>query len=252
MPRPSPRRGSVLPRYPDTGRLIIGEYDEPVYLTHQLAYSIVVRLAGTAADRHVVMVAETRYDRVGKVMQPRATTIVHARMLPPGDLAGLGLLIDRLADKAKKLTPAMAVEVHADVTRSPLAYDNIPGDPTLILVATTGMDRFLAPYRYVGRLMILSAMQVSLRTSKLVIALPKDSPNGTIVTLSRLEQALSNVELKTPKVDVEEMLLDTTGPDDDLAITTGLLLLLAEERLISPEDMRFIKANRERSQRWVV
>jgi hypothetical protein len=120
------------------------------------------------------------------------------------------------------------------------------------MLATTGLDRYAPPYRWLGRLLILSSMQIGLRSRKLVIALPKESDDPTILTASRLEQALSNMELKTPKAEGEELLLDQTGPDDDLGLCVGLSLFLSEERLISPEDMRFVKANQQNRNNWVV
>lgn len=230
----------------------LGEYREPVYLTSQLAYGITLRLAGTAADRHTVMVYESRYDRAGRMMVLNKVTIVHVRQLPAGGLLALSELIDDMMKLAKEKTPGMEVEFHVDTTRSPVGYHGLPHEPQLYMLTTTGLDRYGAPYRWLGRLLLLSSMQIALKGKKLVIALPDDTVDPIIVTANRLEQALSNMELKTPKAEGEELLLDMTGPDDDLALCVGLSLFLAEERLVSPEDQRFVKAAQLNRNKWVV
>lgn len=212
---------------------------EPVYISHQTVHNLAVRVAGAASDRHTVVVTSNRYDRQGKIMVHSSTTIQHVRQLPSGQLTELGSLVQLLIDRAKKLSPSYPVELGVDVTRSPVSWDGLPGDPMLYMITTTGLDRYAAPYRYLGRLLLLSGLQISLRTQRLRVALPTKHDNATVVTAAVLERALSNVEVKVPKVEDEELMLDDSLPDDDLAITVGLASFMASERIIGAEDLRF-------------
>lgn len=227
------------------------DYVEPVYIGHRYLYSVVVRVAGSAADRHTLLVFKTRYDRTSRVLEMTECNLVHARQLPSGGMTALSKLVREFMDAAKKQTPEFPAELAVDVTRSPLAWEGLYGDPMQYMLATTGLDRYAAPYRVLGRLLLLSNLQTHLRNGKLVIGLPSVGKDATMITQSRLEQALSNVEAKTPKAEVDELMLDNTGPDDDLALSVGLGTFLAGERLVSAEDLRFVKERQHTQHRWV-
>lgn len=227
------------------------EWGEPVLVSYRIAYTLVVRVAGVAADKHTMILLESKYDRVHKDLVLAHSSIVLALQLPAGNLAQLHARTVSIADAVHKLTPDIPLEVALDITRSPLAYEGFPKDPMPFVLTTSGLDRYAAPYRYIGRMLLLSQFQVLLRDRKLIVALqPDDSP----VTVSRsvLERALSTVQVKLPKSETEESFLSDTGPDDDLALTVGLAVLLSNEKLLTAEDLRFAKEREKYSHSWVV
>ena len=224
---------------------------EPVYVSHRNCFNVICRVAGSAADRHTIIVLGSRYDRVGREML-LSQCVVHWAVQPPaGDLGGLLARINKLHDRAQRESPDLPVEIALDLTRNPLAMEGFSLDPELFMITTTGLSRIQPPYRLVGRLMLLSQLQVLLRDRKLAVVLPEQHNDNLVVTKAKLEIALANVQLKMPKIELEEAFLSDTGPEDDLAICAGLGVLLCQERMIPSEDLRFRKEKRGSQRKWV-
>lgn len=197
-------------------------------------YHIAIRIAGSMADRHTVAVLESRYDRIppSPTLVLSHSTLVHCLQFPAGGLVKLHKEVQDISDTCRKIVPNPP-EVILDVTRSPLTQEAFPGSPTVVQIINSNSERFGPPYRFLGRLYILSALQVLLRDRKLRIILPS-AAKPPIVPLSEFERALSTVQAKLPQVDLEEALLTNTGPDDDLAITFALAVFFAQEHIPDP------------------
>lgn len=214
--------------------------EEPVWVAFRNAFTIIARLAGVASERHTVLVLGGRYERVGTSLFLSRAVLHHALQLPYGGFISLAARIERIRDFAQKQTPEIPVECAIDVTRSPNAWDGIPGDFSLFKIGVSDTERFVPPYRYLGRLNLLSSLQVLLRDRKIAMALPTEA-DPPVVTSDQLERALATVTSKLPKSEVDDHLLSETGPDDDLALTVGLGFYLANERLLPAQDLRFVK-----------
>jgi hypothetical protein len=227
----------------ETGRVVQApNYPErePVWVAYRNAFVIVCRLAGVASERHTVLVLGARYERVGTALFLQRAVLHHALQLPYGGFVALADRIQRLRDYAQKQTPEIPVEAAIDVTRSPMAWEGIQGDYMLIKITKSDTERFVPPYRYLGRLSLLSSLQVLLRDRKVAMALPAEA-EPPVVSADQLERALSTVTTKLPFSEVEESFLSDTGPDDDLALTVGLGFQLANERMLPAHDLRFVK-----------
>lgn len=214
--------------------------EEPVWVAFRNAFTIVCRVAGAASERHTVVVLGARYERVGTSLFLARAILHHAVQLPYGGFVALSERIQRIRDFAQKQTPEIPVEVAIDVTRSPMAWEGIIGDFSLFKIMTSDLERYVPPYRYLGRLSLLSSLQVLLRDRKIAMALP-DEADPPLVSADQLERALSTVSAKIPKTETEESFLSDTGPDDDLALCVGLGFLLANERMLPAHDLRFVR-----------
>lgn len=213
---------------------------EPVWVAYRNAFTIVCRIAGVASERHTVLVLGARYERIGTNLFLSRAVLHHALQLPYGGFIALADRIEKIRDFARKQTPEIPVECAIDVTRSPMAWEGIQGDFMLIKITTSDTERFVPPFRYLGRLSLLSSLQVLLRDRKIAMALPQEA-DPPVVTADQLERALATVSAKMPKSEIEESLLSDTGPDDDLALTVGLGFQLANERMLPAHDLRFRK-----------
>lgn len=220
--------------------------EEPVWVSYRNAFTIICRLAGVASERHTLLVLGGRYDRVGTSLYLARAVLHHALQLPYGGFVALADRIQRIREYAQKQAPEIPVECTIDVTRSPMAWEGIQGDYSLVKITTSDTERFVPPYRYLGRLSLLSSLQVLLRDRKVAMALPAEA-DPPVVTADQLERALATVTAKLPKSEIEESLLSDTGPDDDLALTVGLGFQLANERMLPAHDLRFVRRPNSRT-----
>lgn len=229
---------------------------EPTLLAYATFFHIAVRVAGAMSDKHTVIVLESRYDRVppSPTLFHSHSSLVHALQLPPGNLLHLHDEISKLVDQCRKSIPTPP-EVILDVTRSPLSQELFPGNPTVVQLINSNSERWGPPYRYLGRLLLLSSLQVLLRDRKLRIYLPTTA-KAPMVSSTELERALSTVQSKMPQVDLEEALLTTTGPDDDLALTFALGAHFAQEHIpdpvYRPDAYPHVEKPAEKSTRWIL
>lgn len=226
---------------------------DPVIKSYEHGFIIVVRVAGSMLDKHTILVAESRYDRVFQraELAHSYTVIVHAEQMSPGGLHHLQKEVEKLRD----LCPSTP-EIILDVTRSPYIGMDFPYNPDVIQLTSMANDKWLGSTRYLGRLLLLSALSTRIRDRRLQFRL-QDTPAPPMVGVTDFERALSTVQAKLPSIEVEEAMLSDTGPDDDLALCVGLASFFAAEHMpdpmYRPENRPFIvKPNTGPTYEWVV
>lgn len=205
-------------------------YGNDVIVSYAHAWHMVLRVAGSMMDRHTILIGESRYDRVFNTsrLELSTTVIVLAEQHPPGRLKDLHERVKQLRDSCPK-----PPEFTLDTTRSPYLGTDFPFSPDLVQLSTMANDKYLGNCRFLGRLLLLSALHTRIRDRRLSFRLPLN-PIPPMVGNADFDRALTTVQAKLPAVEAEEAMLSETGPDDDLALCVGMVSMFANEHMPDP------------------